>query len=69
MIEILVILLVLIFAFGQAHMPLVGGLFWFLDSADGVETTWSFDTFLTNMLFPLSLLLVSFELFLLFRVL
>lgn len=68
MIEFLFILVVMMFAFGQAHMPFINGLLWFLDDADGIETTWSYDTFLTNMLFPIGLIITSLEIYLLFRV-
>ncbi len=68
MFEVFLILVVMMFAFGQAHIPFVNGILWFLDDADGVETTWSFDTFLTTMLLPLALILSSLELYLLFSI-
>jgi hypothetical protein len=68
MFEVFLILVVMMFAFGQAHIPFVNGILWFLDDADGVETTWSFDTFLTTMLLPLALILSSLELYFLFSI-
>jgi len=68
MFEVLLILLVMIFAFGQAHMPFVNGLLWFLDDADGVEMAWNFDTFILTLLFPIALIVASLELYLLFAI-
>ncbi len=68
MFEVFLILVVMMFAFGQAHIPFVNAILWFLDDADGIETTWSFDTFLTTMLLPLALILSSLELYFLFSI-
>lgn len=68
MFEVLVILMVMIFAFGQLHMPFVNGILWFLDDADGTEMVWNFDTFLTTLMFPIGLIIASLELYLLFKI-
>lgn len=63
MLDLLLIMLVLIFAFGMAHIGPLNVLMWLLDHADGQELTWSLDAFMTTMLVPIALIIVSAELY------
>lgn len=66
MLEVICILIVLVFAFGQGHVAFINGFMWWLDECDGVEAKWNFDTFLQTMLMPIGLILASVELYCLF---
>ncbi len=68
MLEVFCILLILIFAFGQGHLAFVNGLLWFLDEADGTEMKMSFETCLGAVIVPVAMIIVSVELYFIFRI-
>jgi hypothetical protein len=68
MLEVFCILLILLFAFGQGHLAFVNGLLWFLDEQDGTEMKFSFETCLGAVIVPVAMVIVSVELYFLFRV-
>lgn len=62
-VDLLLIMLVLVFAFGMAHLGPLNVLMWLLDHAEGEEFPWSVDAFMTTMLVPIALVIVSAELY------
>lgn len=66
MTDVLIILILLVCAFGMVHLGPINGFLWFLDNAEGVDTVWSFDTFLAGLLVPIALIIVAIELYLLY---
>ena len=67
MMEFICIVVIIAFAFGQWHLAAVNGYLWLLDSTDGEQQFWNFDTFLSTMLVPIALFLCSVELYFLFK--
>lgn len=64
MVELLLIVVVLIFGFGMAHVGPINVLMWLLDHADDAdELPWSLDAFMSTMLVPTALIIVSVELY------
>lgn len=68
MVEFICVMVIIAFAFGQWHVASLNGYFWFLDGTEGTQQYWTFDTFLSTMLFPIALFLCSAELYFLFKI-
>lgn len=63
MVEVFLIVMLLVFAFGMPHIGPINVLMWFLDHADGTDCPWNLDFFMTTMLVPIALIIVSVELY------